>query len=293
MFLVASEDCIISPSFPNEVHFKDSEGTEQVLLTKEVEAPGSVKVRAKVGSSFVNNTTSIRTDLRQVPNASFLTQPEPAIINTGEGIISLFNCSSRPIKINKGDMIADCADINNNFNLPALHDSMRLLSMHSLFFAQAEFEVSQSVHSLGSRSSKHAPKTVTKAVVDLQGSSTTINLAKAVSRFSNKTSYKLPSENMLNLSASGESERANEHILSHLPAKISCSSCTSAYAQAKFSRSQLRKFGTRARCADCVHISESSHSPMLSTSETHDTVHFPLTVSQTADLHSLHEYISD
>ena len=49
----------------------------------------------------------------------------------GEGIVSLFNCWSRPIKINKGDMIAECADIINNFNpasASSVHDSMLLLT---------------------------------------------------------------------------------------------------------------------------------------------------------------------
>ena len=93
MFLVADEDCVINPSFPDESHSTDSDDTGQVLLTAEAEAPGLVKVRAKVGSTFVNNITPILTDLRQVPDVSFLTQPDPALINRGGGVISLFNCS--------------------------------------------------------------------------------------------------------------------------------------------------------------------------------------------------------
>ncbi len=74
-------------------------------------------------------------DMRRVPGVSFLTQPEPALINKGQGIISLFNCSLNPIEINKGDVIAECGEGCNNHSLTALiHDSMRLLTMQSLFF---------------------------------------------------------------------------------------------------------------------------------------------------------------
>jgi hypothetical protein len=105
-------------------------------LTKEVEDAGLVKVRAMVGCRSIHNKNPMFVDMRQVPGVSFLTQPEPASINKGQGIISLFQCSLNPIKINKGDVIAECAEGYNNYSLPAIHDRMRLLTMQSLFFAE-------------------------------------------------------------------------------------------------------------------------------------------------------------
>ncbi len=109
MTLVAEEDCVINPSFPIEVHFTGNVGVEELFLTKEVEVPGLVKVRAMVGCRSIDNENPMLIDMRQVPGVSFLTQPEPALINKGQGIISLFNCSLNQIKINKGDVIAECA----------------------------------------------------------------------------------------------------------------------------------------------------------------------------------------
>ncbi len=54
------------------------------------------------------NPMLIGTHTRQVPGVSFLTQPEIALVNMGEAIISLFNCSLNPIKINEDDAIAEC-----------------------------------------------------------------------------------------------------------------------------------------------------------------------------------------
>ena len=53
---MASEDFIISPSFPDS-EVTTCEDTEQAFLAQQVEVPGVIKVRAKVGSSFVNNIT--------------------------------------------------------------------------------------------------------------------------------------------------------------------------------------------------------------------------------------------
>jgi hypothetical protein len=97
-------------------------------------------------------------DMRQVPGVSFLTQPEPALINKGQGIISLFNCSLNQIKINKGDVIAECAEGYNNHSLPAIHDSMRLLTMQSLFFAEDYYKPSYTAHSLGDNYSSIIPR---------------------------------------------------------------------------------------------------------------------------------------
>jgi hypothetical protein len=57
---------------------------------------------------MIDNENPMLIDTRQVPGVSFLTQPEPALINKGEGIISLFNFYLNQIKINKGDAIAEC-----------------------------------------------------------------------------------------------------------------------------------------------------------------------------------------
>ncbi len=54
-------------------------------MTKEVEVPGLVKVRAMVGCRSIDNENPILVDMRQVPGVSFLTQPEPALINKGQG----------------------------------------------------------------------------------------------------------------------------------------------------------------------------------------------------------------
>jgi hypothetical protein len=59
---------------------------EELILTKEVEDPGLVKVRAMVGCRSIDNEHPMLIDMRQVPGVSFLTQPEPALINKGEGI---------------------------------------------------------------------------------------------------------------------------------------------------------------------------------------------------------------
>ena len=218
--------------------------------------------------------------MRQVPNVTFLTQPEPALINTGEGVISLFNCSSRPIKINKGDLIAECADINNDFNLPALHDSMRLLTMHSLFFAQDEFEISQIARSQGSSLSKRAPKTIFKTVTDRTSSVSRDLIKEAASAL-------LPGrpDKFSKTSFSAEDKQANKPAFSNLPAEITCSSCTLTHLQVKFSRSQLKKFGTRARCIECVNITEKAHSYSLYTSETARIPIIPSFVSQSTVLH--------
>jgi hypothetical protein len=73
-------------------------------------------------------------DTCQVPGISFLTQPEPALVNKGQGIISLFNCSEalNPIKINKGDVIAECAEGYNSHSLPEIHDNMTEIINHAV-----------------------------------------------------------------------------------------------------------------------------------------------------------------
>ena len=54
---------------------------EELFLTKEVEVPGLVKVRAMVGCRSIDNENPMLIDMRQVPGVSFLTKPEPALIN--------------------------------------------------------------------------------------------------------------------------------------------------------------------------------------------------------------------
>ncbi len=93
MTLVAEENYVIYPSFPIEVHFTGNEGMEELFLFKGVEVPGLVKVRAMVGCRSIDNENSMLVDMRQMPGVSFLTQLEPALINKGQSIISLFNCS--------------------------------------------------------------------------------------------------------------------------------------------------------------------------------------------------------
>ncbi len=71
--LVAEEDCVINPSFPIEVHFTGNAGGEEMFLTKKVEDPRLVKVRAMVGCRSIVNENPMLVDMRQVPGVSFLT----------------------------------------------------------------------------------------------------------------------------------------------------------------------------------------------------------------------------
>ncbi len=161
MTSVAEKDCVINPSFSK---FTGNEGVEDLFLTKEVEDPGLVKVRAMVGCRSIHNENPMLIDMRQVPGVSFLIQPEPALISKGQGIISLFSCSLNSIKINKGDVIAECAEGYYDHYLAAIHNSMRLLNMQSLFLWRIIlnlFKVIQHRRSLGDHySSMIIPKTV-------------------------------------------------------------------------------------------------------------------------------------
>jgi len=152
MYLVADESLTLTPSFLN---YSNKETKERDCVTEYLEtAPISLRVRARVGASYLNNNTPFQVNIRQVPAATYFTQPEPTLITAGRSMITLFNLDEKPIRIQEGDIIAECADIENELNKPALHEKMTLLLMRSLFIAEVSSEVINLAKAIGRDSAK-------------------------------------------------------------------------------------------------------------------------------------------
>ena len=242
-----------------------------------------------MGCRSIDNENPMLIDMRQVPGVSFLTQPEPALINKGQGIISLFNCSLNPIKINKGEVIAECAEGYNNHSLPAIHDSMRLLTMQSLFFAEDYYKPSYTAHSLGDNYSSIIPKTVPVIRASLS-SPPPIEPLPGPPPTSLYSCLALDSDNTSNSEsrANSEDSRLNSRSYKSLPSVITCRKCQLSLPQSNFTHSQLKKYATRAGCVKCVSTSSLLVSHHVTTL-THTVT--PSSSNQTQVMNSTHSHV--